>query len=597
VAQVWSVTIQRQLVRLVAASVVPAALAAALLIGYSYDRQRALIEDRTLDIARALAQTVDRELASAQAALSVLATSPYLASGDLAAFHRQAQDAIRDLRGDIFVLSDASGQQLINTLVPFGSALPLRGNLAEVRRVFETGEAVISDLFVGRVARRPLITVDVPVRRGDRVAFSLAMGFLPQRLGQILTRQKIPPGWVVSILDSQGTIVARTRAAEQFVGQKGPPALVQRMARVAEGRVETETLEGIAVVAFFSRSAVSHWSVAIGVPHSSIPSAFWTPVSWIIAGAVVLLASGIVMAQRVGARIARSIHGLIPPAAALGRGDPVVVPPLHLREADDVGRELVNASERLHDRERTLAHVSHDLRSPLGGLMMSATAVERMAARLPEGEPIRALAASLVDMTRRMSGMVDDLLAIAVATGGGRSMLKIAPMSAASLLQRAGDAVRPLFEGRDVELEIEALGALPDVRVDSDRMLRVFANLVDNALKFTARPGRVVLRAQAESAGVRFSVANSGPALSAAELQSMFQQFWQAGREDQRGAGIGLAICRSIIEAHGGTIWAEPEPGKRVRICFALPLPGIGTVPAARQAADSDRRIETATEA
>ena len=185
-AQVWSVTIQRQLVRLVAASVVPAALAAALLIGYSYDRQRALIEDRTLDIARALAQTVDRELASAQAALSVLATSPYLASGDLAAFHRQAQDAIRDLRGDIFVLSDASGQQLINTLVPFGSALPLRGNLAEVRRVFETGEAVISDLFVGRVARRPLITVDVPVRRGDRVAFSLAMGFLPQRLGQIL---------------------------------------------------------------------------------------------------------------------------------------------------------------------------------------------------------------------------------------------------------------------------------------------------------------------------------------------------------------------------------------------------------------------------
>ena len=576
-AQVWSVTIQRQLVRLVAASVVPAALAAALLIGYSYDRQRALIEDRTLDIARALAQTVDRELASAQAALSVLATSPYLASGDLAAFHRQAQDAIRDLRGDIFVLSDASGQQLINTLVPFGSALPLRGNLAEVRRVFETGEAVISDLFVGRVARRPLITVDVPVRRGDRVAFSLAMGFLPQRLGQILTRQKIPPGWVVSILDSQGTIVARTRAAEQFVGQKGPPALVQRMARVAEGRVETETLEGIAVVAFFSRSAVSHWSVAIGVPHSSIPSAFWTPVSWIIAGAVVLLASGIVMAQRVGARIARSIHGLIPPAAALGRGDPVVVPPLHLREADEVGRELVSASERLHERERTLAMVTHDLRSPLGGLMMSATAVERMATRLPEGEPIRALAASLVDMTRRMSGMVDDLLAIAVATGGGRSMLKIAPMSAASLLQRAGDAVRPLFEGRDVELEIEALGALPDVRVDSDRMLRVFANLVDNALKFTARPGRVVLRAQAESAGVRFSVANSGPALSAAELQSMFQQFWQAGREDQRGAGIGLAICRSIIEAHGGSIWAEPEPGKRVRICFLLPVPRVTT--------------------
>jgi signal transduction histidine kinase len=577
VVQVWSLTIQRQLVRLVAASVVPAALAAALLIGYSYDRERALIEDRTLDIARALAQTVDRELASAQAALIVLATSPYLASGDLAAFHRQAQDAIRDLPGDSFVLSDASGQQLVNTLRPFGEALPLRGNRPQLRRLFETGQPAISDLFVGQVMRRPIIALDVPVRRGDRVAFALAMGVFPERLGEILARQKIPPDWVVSIFDSQGTIVARTRAAERFVGQKGAPALVQRMAQVAEGRVETETLEGIPVAAFFSRSAVSHWSVAIGIPHSFFASELWTPISWIIAGAVVLLASGIVMAQRVGSRIARSIHGLIPPAAALGRGDPVVVPPLHLREADEVGRELVSASERLHERETTLATVSHDLRSPLGGLMMGASAVERLAAQLPGGEPIRALAASLVDMTRRMSGMVDDLLAIAVATSGGRSMLKLAPMGAASLLKRAGDAVRPLFEGRDIELEIEALGALPDIRVDSDRMLRVFANLVDNALKFTGSPGCVMLRAKAESAGVRFSVANSGPALSAAELEGMFQPFWQAGREDLRGAGLGLTICRSIIEAHGGSIWAEPEPGKRARICFVLPVPRVTT--------------------
>jgi signal transduction histidine kinase len=196
-----------------------------------------------------------------------------------------------------------------------------------------------------------------------------------------------------------------------------------------------------------------------------------------------------------------------------------------------------------------------------------------------------------------MSGMVDDLLAIAVATSGGRSLLKIASVSAGSLLERAADAVRPLFTRRGIELEIEAVGVLPEISVDSDRVLRVFANLLDNALKFTDRPGSVVLRAKADSARVQFSVANSGTALSAAERERMFQPFWQAGKEDRRGAGIGLSICRSIIEAHGGTIWAEPEPGKRVRICFALPLPGIGTVPAARQAADSDRRIETATEA
>jgi signal transduction histidine kinase len=79
----------------------------------------------------------------------------------------------------------------------------------------------------------------------------------------------------------------------------------------------------------------------------------------------------------------------------------------------------------------------------------------------------------------------------------------------------------------------------------------------------------------------------------------MFQPFWQAGKEDRRGAGLGLSICRSIIEAHGGTIWAEPEPGKRVRICFALPLPGSArsSVQLDPTGVDSDRRIETTTQA
>jgi signal transduction histidine kinase len=282
------------------------------------------------------------------------------------------------------------------------------------------------------------------------------------------------------------------------------------------------------------------------------------------------------MAQRLGSRISRSIRGLIPPAVALGRGDPVVVPPLHLREADEVGRELVSASERLHDRERTLAHVSHDLRSPLNVFMIGAATVARLAQRLPgEGEAICDVAASLTDLTRRMSGMVDDLLSIAVSTGGGRSLLKIAPASAASLLKRAADAARPLFDGGDIRLEVEAVGALPELWVDSDRVLRVFANLIDNALKFTDRHGCVVLRARAESDGVRFCVANSGPALSVAELESMFKPFWQAGQGDLRGAGLGLSICRSIVEAHRGRIWAEREPGKRVGICFALPLAGV----------------------
>jgi PAS domain S-box-containing protein len=236
-------------------------------------------------------------------------------------------------------------------------------------------------------------------------------------------------------------------------------------------------------------------------------------------------------------------------------------------------QEQLRAAVR--DREEILAIVAHDLRNPLSGLMMGASAVEHRARALPGGEPVRELAASLTDIARRMSGLVDDLLAVAVATSGGPSMLRLAPVPASRLLAKAADAARPRLAKDGLALAVHAPADLPSVSVDADRILRVFANLLDNALKFTSAPGQVTLAAERTSGGVRFSVANSGAALEAGQLDAMFQPFWQAGR-DRRGAGLGLSICRSIVEAHGGTIWAEPAEGQRVRVCFVLPRQPAG---------------------
>lgn len=468
------------------------------------------------------------------------------------------------------VVSDASGQQLLNTLRPFGESLPRHANQGQLRRVFETGRPVISDLYIGAVTRRPLVGIDVPVRRDGQVVYDISMGIFPDRLGEILRRQELPPGWVGAVFDSRGTIVARTHDADRYVGQKGAPALVERMSQLPEGRIETDTLEGIPVISVFSRSSVSQWSVAIGIPQAEFARALRTSIAWVIAGTAVLLGLGIALAQLYSARIGRSIRGLLGPAAALGRGEMIDVPALQLDEADEVGHALVSASRMLRDREEILAVVTHDLRNPLMSLVLAVNTVELMAAKLPGGAPLRERLASLADICRRMSGMVDDLLAVAVSTGGKRSMLKSVPVNAASLLDRAADAVQPLFTREGIELRIEGGAGLPDVQVDPDRILRVFVNLLDNALKFTQRSGHVVLRAEATPGGVRFSIANSGAALSDKELDRMFQPFWQA-RQDGRGAGLGLSICRSIVETHGGRIWSESAPGMRVRICFEMP--------------------------
>jgi signal transduction histidine kinase len=574
-------TIRRQLNWLVAACVVPAVLAAALLTVYSYERQRKNIELATLETAEALAEAVDRQLASGQTALQALATSPYLASGDLAAFHREALEALRDLPGSNIKLSDGAGRQLVNTLRRFGGPLPAHGNLEQLHRVFETGRPAISDLYVGPVSGRRQISIDVPVRQGDTVVYDLSMAFFPARLGEILTRQALPEGWVGSIFDSQGRIVARTHDTDRYVGQRGAAELLRHIARAREGSLQIRTLEGIPVTAVFTHSALSGWSVAIGIPTSVIALELWTPILILAAAAIILLAAGLTLAQRIAGRIAHSVTALVAPATALGRGERAVVPPLDVSEAVQVGRVLTSASQLLRDREHVLAVVAHDLRSPLSTLSLRSELIAMLAKKMPGGERMVEESAILTDVARRMAGMVDDLLAVAVSANTERSMLKLAPVDASSLVTRAANSVRELFAQHGIELRVEASRILPSIDADADRVLRVFVNLLDNARKFTARRGQVVLRAEAQPHVVRFSIANSGPALAPEEVESLFRPFWQARGDDRRGAGLGLSICRSIVETHGGCIWAEREPGKRVRICFELPrAPGDASLAA-----------------
>jgi PAS domain S-box-containing protein len=224
----------------------------------------------------------------------------------------------------------------------------------------------------------------------------------------------------------------------------------------------------------------------------------------------------------------------------------------------------------VRERERILAVVAHDLRNPLAALMAHAAVVDLAARRLPGGEKVVAQAASMVDIGRRMSGLVKDLLSVGAAGAGGNHLLALSAVSPASLLARAADAVQPLMAEKDLTLEIKPADALPTLRADVYRILRVLGNLLDNALKFTEPGGRITMAAKSTTAGILFTVANSGPAVQASELEVMFQPFWQS-ENDNAGTGLGLAICRSIVEAHGGTIWAEPAEGQRLRVCFVLP--------------------------
>ncbi len=368
--------LRTQLNVLVVACILPVVLAMAAQMFFGYHRSRGLLTQASTDIARAMSNAVDQELASVTGSLWALAAAPELRAGDLGGFQRFAAGVLPSQPSvNSFVLLNPDGQQLMNTLRPIGSPLPREADQQRFRPVFEKNLPLVSDLFIGAVMKKPVIAVTVPVRIGERVAYALAAGCMPERLNRVLERSQQNTEWVVSIFDSQGTIVARTHDPARFVGHKGAPALLERMKQVREDSVDVDTLEGIPVVASFSRSNVSGWTVAIGIPRAQLTRDLRREMLLLAVSSVLLLMAGLGLAQALASRIAHSIRALVQPAEMLGRGEEPVVPPLHVKEAEELGQALLDAAALLKLRTEERDRATDAQRS----LLADKDKLERMA--------------------------------------------------------------------------------------------------------------------------------------------------------------------------------------------------------------------------
>lgn len=345
-------TIRHWLILLLAAFVVPTAVAVLTLFLFSYERERAGVEQASLDVARALMQTIDREMASAQGTLQALATSPNLdrGHGDIRAFYLQAADMLRDRPGNILLLADSDGRQIMNTYLPFGARLPPHGNPGQLRAVLRSGLPAVSDLYLSPSVGRLLTSVDVPVPRSGPVRYVLSLQYVGDRMGAIMQRQNVPAQAAATIYDGAARVVWRSHGAPGDVGTRAGAALAAALARRPEGAVEELGADGVRYVTLFSRSSLSNWAVAIALRRADLTAALWRSLAWITGGALGLCLLGVLLVRAIGARIARSIVGLVAPASALGRGEPVTVPPLHVREAKALGDALVKAAALLRQR-------------------------------------------------------------------------------------------------------------------------------------------------------------------------------------------------------------------------------------------------------
>src|SRR5271167_1480217 len=202
--------IQARLVILIMVTVLPLVGLASLAMLRTVDDERAQIQRDVGDRVENLLADVDRWISSIQAELQVLAVSPSLQEGDFVGFDRQMREALK-IQGTSIVLHDTKAQQLLSTNRPFGEPLPRATNSEMHDRVVATGKPQISDLIMGAVLKRPILTVGVPVFRNGEVVYVLAMGVGPEILSALMQDEKLSPDWTAAILDRNGIIVGRNR--------------------------------------------------------------------------------------------------------------------------------------------------------------------------------------------------------------------------------------------------------------------------------------------------------------------------------------------------------------------------------------------------
>jgi len=240
--------------------------------------------------------------------------------------------------------------------------------------------------------------------------------------------------------------------------------------------------------------------------------------------------------------------------------------------------ERDRGDEALAARDDFMALVSHDLRTLLGGIALSAEVVARNATDDETGRRNLAAAERIRRFTKHMTRLLGDLADVA-SIEAGRFSVAPAAGDAKGLISDTLEAFRPAASAKGISLTMSAAEGALLATYDQDRILQVLANLLSNAIKFTGKGGSIAAHVESTGTEVRFSVSDTGTGVRPDQLESIFERFWQVTPDDRRGLGLGLFISRCIVEAHGGRLWAESTPGQGSTFYFTLPLRGLSQEP------------------
>ncbi len=229
--------------------------------------------------------------------------------------------------------------------------------------------------------------------------------------------------------------------------------------------------------------------------------------------------------------------------------------PDEVKELGKAFNEMVHRVQASQQSQRDfVANVSHELKTPLTSIQGFAQAI--LDGAVQSEQSLHQAAQVIYDESGRMHRMVVELLDLARLDSGIAEFERLS-VDLSAVLQAVHEKFQPIAQQARVELRLQ-IDVLPEIRGDGDRLAQVFTNLVDNAIKFTPAGGVVTLSSQVADDWVWISVEDGGPGIPPAERERIFERFYQTDKSRRgdrtRGVGLGLAIAREIIQAHGGSI-------------------------------------------
>ena len=553
-------------------------------------QERDSVRDAAGERVVAVMSAIDAELRGSIATLRAMAASGHLESGNLKAFHADAMRILATHHDWLdFTLARGDGTRILTASNPLGSDLGPVADPESFELAAQRGEPVVGRVVVGPQGRNMGIPLRMPVANPDgTLKYMVTVVLRPDAFSDVLRAQKLPEGWVVSLVDSSHRIIARLPPMPP--GQVVSESFRARLGKARQGWFRGKTLEGRDTYTPYMTSALSGWSLGIGMPVEALDAAAWRGL-WLLLG-LVAFASAIAVgfALLLSWRIAKPIAALATAAEGVGRGERVDFPRrTPIAEIDSLAATLKQAAEgmrekhELAEREKSalqaadrakdefLAMLSHELRNPLAAL----TAAAHVLKLAGPNDSAAVKARGVVDrQTKHMARLVADLLDISRVAMGKVALER----ERFNLYEAVGNLLNVWRASGRLERHRLMVDARP-VWVDADRARidQILSNLLDNAVKFTPAGKRITVSVGPQGEMALLRVSDEGEGLVPGSADRMFDLFVQGERGLDRaagGLGVGLALVKRLTELHGGTVSAtSPGPGRGA--IFSVQLPAV----------------------